>query len=161
MLTKIRARVLVVLCLLPLISCLDINDTCFIKKTEVTGICLMDTDCEFYFHEFKYLNGPKPQICGYKGLSSIVCWPISLSFKSNKFSEVRKRTECVFDYTGENGVYKILEHCKTLTPYERSKKSITNTCDDQICRDLVCCPIRTTHRWKNSSVWNIFCEAIN
>lgn len=151
MFTKIRRRIFIILSLLSFINSRELNDTCFIKESEETGICLLDIDCEFYFHEFKYLNGPRPQICGYRGLSSIVCCPISLSLKSNAFSEIKNRTECVFEDTGENGVYKVVEHCKTLTQYERRKKSLRNICDDHICSDLICCPIRTTHRWKNSN----------
>lgn len=150
--TKIRLRILVSLSVLPLISCLDINDTCTIKESEIAGVCLLDTDCEFYFHEYKYLNGPKPQICGYRGLSSVVCCPENLTIKSSKFTETKNRTECLVEETGENGVYKILEHCKTLSQFEKRRKSVTNVCDDQICRDLVCCPIRATHRWKNSNL---------
>lgn len=147
---------IIILNLIVLTTCLEleINDLCVIQETGQNGICLLDINCEIIFKSYRAKTGPKPEICGFQGLSSIVCCPEE-HFTNQRSSKMMtlpliEKRECTVQTTGENGVYKILEHCNTLTQQERSAKSRTKICEDPICSDLICCPIRNLHKKKRS-----------
>lgn len=144
-------QIILTLNILVLITCseLELNDQCIIEETGQEGICLLDHDCLFIFKSYRYNIGPKPQICGFEGLSSIVCCPTSE--RTSKLVEPPvEKSECVVQTTGEKGVFKMLEHCNTLTRQERSAKSRNKICEDPICSDLICCPVRDLHKKKQS-----------
>lgn len=132
---------------------LELNDKCTITESGESGICLLDRDCEFLFKAYRMNNGPKPQICGFDGLSSIVCCPTSFPRTSRIIEtpiDKHEFPECIVQNTGENGVFKMLEHCNTLSRQERSAKTRNKVCEDPICSDLICCPIRNLHKKKQS-----------
>lgn len=138
--------------LLPFLTCLEmeLNDRCTIKESGDSGICLLDKDCIFIFKAYRANTGPKPQICGFEGLSSIVCCPSDYPRSSRVIEPPVGEPECIVQNTGENGVFKMLEHCNTLTLQERSAKTRSKVCEDPICSDLICCPIRNLHKKKQS-----------
>lgn len=148
-------QIILILNLIVLITCwdLELNDNCTIADTGEEGICLLDHDCLFVFKSYRYNLGPKPQICGFEGLSSIVCCPTPT--RASKLMEGREtpdKPECIVQTTGENGVFKMLEHCNTLTRQERSAKTRNKVCEDPICSDLICCPVRSLHKKKKSYI---------
>lgn len=126
----------------------EIGDSCSLKpNSNSTGICQLASNCK------KGYRNVKPILCGFKGLSAVVCCPQISSSPSKNYTEngyEKLSVNCVVRRTGEMGVHKLLEHCPIIQQEIRYGIIPPVLCDPEFCKDLVCCPIdKLTTRKRN------------
>lgn len=130
-----------------------VGNSCIVNTTSENGTCKLVDDCEL-------LVDAKSNLCD----ASKVCCPIkkqvfvervemeedpqvlqdylnsltNITIPANEY--IRLAIECVVKKTGEPGVHRILEHCPALQREVANGMEIPIICEEEFCRDLVCCP---------------------
>lgn len=119
-----------------------IGESCTVNTTSENGLCKLIKDCE-------ELLDAKSNLCGME--ESVVCCPdkkkivlkkskpIPMFSTKDDYEEFPK--ECNVTKTGESGILKMLEHCPAVQQDIRDGIEQTIICEEDFCRDLVCCPI--------------------
>lgn len=131
-----------------------VSTSCIVNTTSENGICKLVDDCEL-------LLDVKSNLCD----ARMVCCPTkkeifvergdmeedpqalqdyldSLTNITEPASEyIRLELKCVVKKTGEPGLHRILEHCPALQRDVANGLEIPIICEEEFCRDLVCCPI--------------------
>lgn len=132
-----------------------IGETCIVNTTSENGLCKLVEDCE------QLLNA-KSNLCGTSNLKSVVCCPNKKEivqkkvkplpvFKANAdYEEFPK--ECIVTKTGEKGIHKMLEHCPAIQQEIKDGIEQPIICEEDFCRDIVCCPIDKSSTRKRLSI---------
>lgn len=110
-----------------------LEDSCQLYNSEQPGECSILSECMDFFKKTTEIT-----ICGlypFLDLSprSIICCP------KPEFKEFT--SECVVKGTNEKGFYKIIKHCPRIAEEVEKGAPFPRVCDNEICRDMVCCPV--------------------
>lgn len=140
-----------------------IGTPCMVNTTSEKGLCKLVDDCEL-------LLDAKSNLCE----SGIICCPLHKELLVEKKEVVSAEAQqayldsltplpasayislsanCIINQTGEPGVHRILEHCPILQKDLQNGIEVPIICEEDFCRDLVCCPIeKDPHRRKPSKL---------
>lgn len=129
-----------------------------------SGVCELISDClEIRENVESHVGGQNHKICGYNNTEQIVCCPLKelVEVKINNitdfeipplrdgssYSNLRinltmnnKHSDlnCLDSVNGFRGVKKFKHHCPELTVLKVNSEVY---CDNEICSDIVCCPV--------------------
>lgn len=147
----------------------DVGSSCLVNTTSEKGMCRLIDDCEL-------LLDAKSNLCNPGVSSNIVCCPLkkeivveekidnedeeSLDDYLNNLTNItipvseylRLPIECVVNKTGESGLHRLLEHCPALQRDITNGIEVPIICEEEFCRDLVCCPLAVDNNRRRQSI---------
>lgn len=149
-----------------------IGTSCVVNTTSEKGMCKFVIDCDL-------LLDAKSNFCESSVSKSIVCCPLKKEVfvkpaeevvSPEKYEEylsrltilpnsdyIRLTIDCIVNKTGEPGLYRILEQCPELQKDIVNGIEVPIICEEDFCRDLVCCPItKDINRRRQSKEFNLY-----
>lgn len=135
---------------------------CIEKSKNTTGICKPIHDCPELVQKLKTKSTWNTTVCGFEGNEQIICCPSSETkveieklniLEITETPEITSFNELILNFTSQNddknfncydrvnkfeGVKKFRKHCPELSDLKPNSEVY---CDNDLCRDIVCCPV--------------------